>query len=107
VFNLNFLLCVEPSFFECMQMPPRPSTPVLARHASTEEDIPYVQLQLFVAHCQSICNTFPRFQRAAQQQSSGLASSAIRTRVQAVEGVSGQQLSPLSTARVAWGSPGK
>jgi hypothetical protein len=27
-------------------MPLRPSTPVLARHASTEEDLPYVELHL-------------------------------------------------------------
>jgi hypothetical protein len=34
-------------------MPLRPSTPVLARHASTEEDLPYVELQLhfFDAFC--------------------------------------------------------
>lgn len=42
-----------------LQLPPRPSTPVLGRYASAEEDIPYVHLRE-IQHLQVFC-TFPFF----------------------------------------------
>jgi hypothetical protein len=47
-------LLFQPQSHDLLQLPPRPSTPVLGRYASAEEDIPYVQsheIKLFQVFC--------------------------------------------------------